>query len=61
MLAKPPLSISTMVNLMPSWIAVAISDDISRYEPSPTMTNTSRPGSARRTPIPPGSSYPMHE
>ena len=38
MLAKPWLSSSTMVSLSPSCTDVTISDDIIRYEPSPTIT-----------------------
>ena len=37
----------------PSCTAVTISDDIISYEPSPTMTKTSRSGSAILTPRPP--------
>ena len=50
---KPPLSSSTMVSLAPSCTEVAISEFIMRYEPSPTITTTSRPGAASLTPSPP--------
>ncbi len=54
--AEPALSIRTTIRRTPSWIEVAISDDIISHEPSPTITNTSRSGSASFTPRPPGTS-----
>ena len=42
-----------MISLKPSWMEVTISCAIIRYEPSPTITNTSRDGSAIFTPSPP--------
>ena len=50
---KPRLSSTTMVSFLPSMTEVAISEFIIRYEPSPTMTITSRSGRAILTPRPP--------
>ena len=41
------------VSFWPCRIDVAISEFIIRYEPSPTMTTTSRSGRASLTPMPP--------
>ncbi len=41
------------MTLRRSWTAVTSSWAIIRYDPSPTITNTSRSGSAIRIPIPP--------
>jgi hypothetical protein len=46
--AKPWFCTSTVMILMRSWTAVASSVAIIRYDPSPTITNTSRSGHARR-------------
>ena len=51
---KPPLLTTTTVNFMCSATAVTISEFIIRYEPSPTITTTSRLGSASFTPRPAG-------
>ena len=50
---KPRLSSSTMISFWPIMTEVAISEFIIRYEPSPSMTTTSRSGSAIFTPRPP--------
>ena len=49
---KPWLSTTTIVSLRPSATAVTISELSMRYDPSPTITTTSRAGSASRTPSP---------
>ena len=54
--AKPWFCTSTTMTLTPSCTAVTSSVAIIRYEPSPTMTNTSRSGLAILTPIPPATS-----
>ena len=59
--ANPWLSTSTTMSFAPSPTAVVSSPGDMRYEPSPSRTNTSRSGAARRAPMPPGISYPMHE
>ena len=59
--ANPWLSTQTTTSLIPSCTAVTSSVAIIRYEPSPTMTNTSRSGAASLAPSPPAISYPMHE
>ena len=58
---NPLLSMRTTVIRAPSWMDVAISDDIISHEPSPTITITSRSWPASFTPRPPATSYPMHE
>ena len=54
--AKPWFWTSTVMILMSSCTAVASSVAIIRYDPSPTITNTSRSGQASRTPRPPATS-----
>ena len=50
--AKPWLTTRTTTSLTPSATAVTSSELIMSYEPSPTMTTTSRLGSAIFTPSP---------
>jgi hypothetical protein len=53
---KPWLSSSTTVIPMRSWTAVTSSVDSISQEPSPTITNTRRSGSAIAMPTPPATS-----
>ncbi len=50
-----------MISFWPIMTEVAISEFIIKYEPSPTITTTSRSGCAILTPSPPAISYPIQE